>query len=48
MFIAMVVGVRHALDYQSTLRALAVCAIAAALSMGVAFLFGLMAATAVS
>jgi hypothetical protein len=48
MFAAMVVGVRHALDYPSTPRALAVCALAAALSAALAFAFGLLAVTAVS
>jgi hypothetical protein len=37
---AMVVGVRHALDYQSNARAVAVCLIAAALSAGLALAFG--------
>jgi hypothetical protein len=48
MFTAMVVAVRHALDYQSTIRSVAVCAIAVALSAALAFGFSLMAATAVS
>jgi hypothetical protein len=34
---AMVIGVKHALDYQSTARAIAVCLIAAALCLAVAF-----------
>lgn len=37
MFAAMVVGVKHALDYQTGSRALAVCFVAAALSLGLAF-----------
>ena len=36
MLIAMVVAVRQALDYQSTLRAVAVCALGWALSIGIA------------
>lgn len=36
MFAAMVIGVRHALDYSSTWRALAVCGIASVLSLAVA------------
>jgi hypothetical protein len=48
MFTAMVVGVRHALDYRSTPRALAVCALAVALSVALALAFSLLAATAVS
>jgi hypothetical protein len=48
MFTAMVVAVRHALDYRSTGRALVVCAIAAAISAALAFGFGLVAGTAVS
>ena len=42
MFGAMVVGVRHALDYESTGRALAVCGVAASLSLGMAVVFGLL------
>jgi hypothetical protein len=42
MFAAMVVAVRHALDYQSTGRALAVCAIAASLCLALAFSLGLL------
>lgn len=38
MFAAMVVGVRHALDYESTGRALAVCAVAAGLSGSLALI----------
>ncbi len=37
---AMIVGVRHALDYQSTGRAVAVCVVAAALALVMAFAFG--------
>jgi energy-converting hydrogenase Eha subunit B len=37
---AMIVGVKHALDYQSTSRAIGVCVIAAALSAGLALAFG--------
>jgi hypothetical protein len=37
MFAAMVFGVKHALDYRSTLRAVAVCGLAAALSLALAF-----------
>jgi hypothetical protein len=37
MFVAMVVGVKHALDYTSGGRALAVCAVAALLIVGLAF-----------
>jgi len=37
---AMIVGVRHALDYQSTGRAVAVCVVAAALALVMAFGFG--------
>jgi hypothetical protein len=42
MFAAMVVGVRHALDYDSTGRALAVCGLAASLSLAIAIIFGLL------
>lgn len=48
MFVAMVIGVRHALDYRSTPRALAVCALAAAFSAALAFAFSMLAVTAVS
>jgi hypothetical protein len=41
MFVAMVFGVRHGLDYQSTRRALAVCGLAAALSIALAFVMSL-------
>jgi hypothetical protein len=37
MFAAMVFGVKHALDYRTGGRALAVCVLAAALSLGLAF-----------
>ena len=37
VFAAMVFGVKHALDYRHTARALAVCALAAALSLALAF-----------
>ncbi len=37
MFAAMVVGVKHALDYENGLRALTVCAVAIALIAGLAF-----------
>jgi hypothetical protein len=37
---AMIVGVRHALDYDSTARALAVCVVAASLAIAMAFAFG--------
>ena len=42
MFVAMVVGVRHALDYQSTARALAVCGLAAALALTMAIVSGVL------
>jgi hypothetical protein len=42
MFAAMVVAVRHALDYHSYARAIAVCALGAALSLGLAFAIGLL------
>jgi hypothetical protein len=42
MFAAMVIGVQHALDYQHTWRALAVCALAASLSVALAITFGLL------
>ena len=41
MFAAMVVGIRHALDYRSTWRALAVCAAAAGLCVSLAVVVGL-------
>jgi Yip1-like protein len=37
---AMIVGVRHALDYESTGRAVAVCVVAVALALVLAFGFG--------
>lgn len=48
MFAAMVVGVRHALDYESTARALAVCAVAAGLSIGLAAVASLLWSPTVS
>jgi hypothetical protein len=48
MFAAMVVGVRHALDYDSTGRALAVCGLAACLSLGMAIVFGVLFGPTVS
>jgi hypothetical protein len=48
MFAAMVVAVRHALDYTSTARALAVCGVAATLSVGMAVVFGLLFGPTVS
>ena len=48
MFAAMVVGVRHALDYAHTSRALAVCGLAAILSFGLAFVTSLLFAPTVS
>jgi hypothetical protein len=42
MFAAMVVGVRHALDYTSTARALAVCGLAAALALTLAMVSGVL------
>lgn len=41
MLMAMIVAVRQALDYTSTLRAFAVCALGLALSLGFAFVIGL-------
>ena len=41
MLVAMVVAVRHALDYQSTLRAVAVCVLGWLLAVAVAVLMGL-------
>lgn len=37
---AMIIGVRHALDYESTGRAVAVCVVAVALALIIAFGFG--------
>ena len=48
MFAAMVVGVKHALDYRSTGRAIAVCAIGAALAAGLALALSMMLTTVVS
>ncbi|MGQ0734752.1 MAG: YIP1 family protein [Acidobacteriota bacterium] len=48
MFAAMVTGVRHALDYQSTFRALAVCAIAAGMVLAMAFMAGVLFGPTVS
>jgi hypothetical protein len=48
MFAAMVVGVRHALDYRSTGRALVVCAAAAGLACAMAVVFGLLFGPALS
>jgi hypothetical protein len=42
MFAAMVVGVRHALDYRSSWRALAVCGIAFSLILVLAFVIGVL------
>ncbi len=41
MLMAMIVAVRQALDYTSTLRAFGVCALGLALSLGFAFVIGL-------
>jgi hypothetical protein len=48
MFAAMVVGVRHALDYRSTKRAIAVCALAAGLAVALAASASLWLASTVS
>jgi hypothetical protein len=48
MFAAMVVGVRHALDYRTAGRALAVCALAAGLVLVVAIVSGVMFGPTVS
>jgi hypothetical protein len=48
MLVAMVVAVRQALDYQSTLRAVAVCALGWALSIGIAVALQLMFGPTVS
>jgi hypothetical protein len=45
---AMVIGVRHALDYQSTARAIAVCLVGAGLALAMAFAFGAIFARVVS
>jgi hypothetical protein len=42
MFAAMVIGVRHALDYSSTARALAVCGLAAGLVLTMALVSGVL------
>ena len=47
MIAAMVIGVRHALDYQSTLRALIVCIIAGGLSLAMAVAAGMILTVAV-
>jgi hypothetical protein len=47
MIAAMVVGVKHALDYQSMTRAIAVCLIAAGLCLAVAFGLAVLLAPAV-
>jgi hypothetical protein len=48
MLVAMVVAVRHALDYRTTARALAVCIVGWVLAIGIAALFGLVFSPAVS
>lgn len=48
MFAAMVVAVRHALDYRSLGRAMAVCGLAAALSFGLAIVLALLFGPAAS
>ena len=48
MLVAMVVAVRQALDYTSTGRAVAVCVVGWALSVTLAFVFGLLFAPTVS
>jgi hypothetical protein len=48
MLFAMVVAVRHALDYRSTARALGVCVVGWALSLAVAAAIGILFATPVS
>ena len=48
MLVAMVVAVRHALDYRSTARALGVCVLGWALSLAVAAAIGILFATPVS
>jgi hypothetical protein len=47
MLMAMIVAVRQALDYTSTLRAFAVCALGLVLSLGFAFVIGLVFSPAV-
>ena len=48
MLLAMVVAVRHALDYRSTARAIGVCVLGWALSLAVASTIGILFATPVS
>jgi hypothetical protein len=48
MFVAMVVGVRHALDYSRTSRALAVCGIAFAITVVAAVTVALLLERSVS
>jgi hypothetical protein len=48
MIAAMVVGVRHALDYTSTVRALLVCLVAASLAAAMAMGFGVLFGPTVS
>ncbi len=48
MIAAMVIGVRHALDYRSTWRALAVCGVAASLALALAFTMGVLFGPTVS
>jgi hypothetical protein len=48
MVIAMVVAVRHALDYRSTARAIGVCLLGWAFSLAVAAAIGFLFATPVS
>ena len=48
MLVAMVVAVRHALDYRSTARAIGVCVVGWALSLAIASAIGILFATPVS
>ena len=48
MFAAMVVGVKHALDYQSTARAIVVCGIGLAFAAGLALALAMFLSTGVS
>jgi hypothetical protein len=48
MLVAMIVAVRHALDYRSTTRAVGVCVVGWALSLAVAAVIGILFATPVS
>ncbi len=48
MLVAMVVGVRQALDYSSTARAVAVCLVGFVLSLGMAIVIGVVFAPTVS